>query len=218
MKTSTIASRGSKTATPYTLSGLNEIKRKAMTGRNPPKSGASIKSINTPTSGQPQAVSTSAPMTAAAFEELQVNKTKDAKPAEPVPVAAEPVPEAAATMEVAERVYIPPLTKMAALRDAKQHYIKASNGQLRSTDDLAETLDPVHPLDIVPLVQSLLELGANPYAHLNPGQQSMNMRNKLRGALRHGRITLDQVANVVPGYVERRRAMKEAQDQAKVDQ
>ena len=204
MKTSTIASRGSKT------------------GRNPPKSGASIKSINTPASGQPQAVSTSAPMTAAAFEELQVNKTKTktkvAKPTEPVPVAAEPVPEAAAVMVVAERMYIPSLTKMAALRDAKQHYIKASNGQLRSTDDLAEALDPVHPLDIVPLVQSLLELGANPYAHLNPGQQSMNMRNKLRGALRHGRITLDQVANVVPGYVERRRAMKEAQDQAKIAQ
>lgn len=63
-------------------------------------------------------------------------------------------------------------------------YVKGLNGQLRSDDDVATTLEVVKPENVVKLIMEVLGLTVNPYTHLNIGQQSMNLRNKLRGALR----------------------------------
>lgn len=63
-------------------------------------------------------------------------------------------------------------------------YKKGLNGQLRSDDEVARILEVVTPANTVKLLMQVLCLTENPYAHLNIGQQSMNLRNKLRGALR----------------------------------
>lgn len=86
-----------------------------------------------------------------------------------------------------------PQSKMAALRDAKKNYVKSATGQLRATDELAQALDAVPPHKVVPLAIELLQLPENPYGRLNVGQQSMNLRNKLRGAIRRNVLTIDQI-------------------------
>lgn len=86
-----------------------------------------------------------------------------------------------------------PQGKMDALRDAKKNYVKSATGQLRSTDELAEALDAVPPMNVIKLALQVLALDANPYERLNIGQQSMNLRNKLRGAIRHGQVSIADV-------------------------
>jgi hypothetical protein len=63
-------------------------------------------------------------------------------------------------------------------------YKKGLNGQLRSDDEVARILEVVKPETVGKLIMEVLLMETNPYAHLNIGQQSMNLRNKLRGALR----------------------------------
>ncbi len=63
-------------------------------------------------------------------------------------------------------------------------YTKGMTGQLRSNDDLAVALDAVPTDNVIALAMKALHLTVNPYAALNRGQQSMNLRNKLRGAIR----------------------------------
>lgn len=82
---------------------------------------------------------------------------------------------------------------MLALRTAVKNYVKAANGQPCCGDELA-SLCGAHPREtVVTALVAALGLGHNPYAHLNPGQQSMNLRNKARAALKSGLI---QVADV----------------------
>lgn len=91
-------------------------------------------------------------------------------------------------------------------------YVKGAHGQLRSNDALAQALDFVPPANIVKLAMLVLNEPTNKYSQLNIGQQSMNYRNRLRGALKanegtglevdlgeHGgkvRVTLDYVRHV----------------------
>ncbi len=75
-------------------------------------------------------------------------------------------------------------------------YVKGMTGQLRTTDELAEALDAVPPSNVIKLGLEVLGLESNPYEALNVGQQSMNLRNKMRGALRQGKITLEQVKSI----------------------
>lgn len=88
---------------------------------------------------------------------------------------------------------------MLALADRVKQgvYVKGVTGQLRSNDELAHILDGVTPNGVIQTAKAVLELDANPYSHLNVGQQSMNLRNKLRGSLRKGTITLDAIRNYV---------------------
>jgi len=72
-------------------------------------------------------------------------------------------------------------------------YVKSLTGQLRSTDPLATALDAVPPTSVIGLAMAALELTENPYSHLNVGQQSMNLRNKLRGAIKAGKVTIEQI-------------------------
>ena len=76
-------------------------------------------------------------------------------------------------------------------------YVKGVTGQLRSNDELAQVLDGVTPNGVIQTAKAVLELEVNPYTHLNVGQQSMNLRNKLRGSLRKGLITIDAIREYV---------------------
>ncbi len=89
-----------------------------------------------------------------------------------------------------------PQSKMSALRDAKKNYVKSATGLLRSNDELAQALDTVTATNVIPMALVLLKLEENPYARLNVGQQSMNLRNRLRGALKKGLVTIAQVIEV----------------------
>lgn len=86
-----------------------------------------------------------------------------------------------------------PQAKMVALRDAKKTYVKSATGALRTNDELAQALDAVPPTGVIRLALDVLALDANPYARLNVGQQSMNLRNKLRGAIKRGTVTIAQL-------------------------
>lgn len=87
---------------------------------------------------------------------------------------------------------------MLALVSARKSYVKAGNGILCSGDQLAvicgahsrdETVKALGTL----LFSKGLTAAVNPYLSLNPGQQSMNLRNKARHALKAGTITLADV-------------------------
>lgn len=88
---------------------------------------------------------------------------------------------------------------MLALADRVKQgvYVKSATGQLRSNDDLAQMLDGVTPNGVIQIAKAVLQLDVNPYSHLNVGQQSMNLRNKLRGALRKGVIELDAIHDYI---------------------
>ena len=127
--------------------------------------------------------------------------------------------EAAAAAAAAEQsgVYA---GSMLALRDARTRYVKAMNGRLRSTDDIATVFDAVEPQDVVTIALEALQLEYNPYLRLNIGQQSMNLRNKLRGALKKGIVTLDAIRQIRDdgGYtntVETRLAEAQAKREAR---
>lgn len=67
-------------------------------------------------------------------------------------------------------------------------YVKGTFGQMRCNDEIAQALDGVPTASVVVVCLEALGLTENPYFHLNYGQQSMNLRNKLRGAHRKPQI------------------------------
>jgi len=83
---------------------------------------------------------------------------------------------------------------MLALRRAVGGYVKAQNGQPCCGDTLALLCGQHTREAVVAGLIAALKLDSNPYAHLNPGQQSMNLRNKARAALRDGFLQLADVA------------------------
>lgn len=76
-------------------------------------------------------------------------------------------------------------------------YVKSTTGQLRSTDALAEALDAVPVMNVIALAKEVLGLDENPYSRLNTGQQSMNLRNKMRGAISKGTLTIETIKEVI---------------------
>lgn len=83
---------------------------------------------------------------------------------------------------------------MLALRRAVGGYVKAQNGQPCCGDTLAVLCGQHTREAVVAGLIAALKLDSNPYAHLNPGQQSMNLRNKARTALRDGFLQLADIA------------------------
>jgi hypothetical protein len=80
---------------------------------------------------------------------------------------------------------------MLALRKAAKHYVKGANGNPHCGDFLATALDGLTREQVVERLGKLLfakgiTTSVNPYTALNPGQQSMNLRNKARGAYLKG--------------------------------
>jgi hypothetical protein len=94
------------------------------------------------------------------------------------------------------RKYVGPMIALAA-KVAEGKYTKSTMGQLNCGDELARLLDCVPGHNIVELGRIVLELEVNPYINLNPGQQSMSMRNRLRGALKKNVITVEQLQKVI---------------------
>jgi len=90
-----------------------------------------------------------------------------------------------AAAEGTKRTYFGPMTALAE-RVKNGAYTKGMTGQLRSNDDLALALDAVPTDNVIKLALIALGLPGMPdkYAGLNRGQQSMNLRNRLRGALK----------------------------------
>jgi hypothetical protein len=86
---------------------------------------------------------------------------------------------------------------MLALRTAVKKYVVAPNGQPCCGDDLAEICGAYPREAVVAGLVAALGLGSNPYLHLNPGQQSMNLRNKARTALKNGVVTADQIRSAL---------------------
>lgn len=88
---------------------------------------------------------------------------------------------------------------MLALADRVKQgvYVKSATGQLRSNNELAQLLDAVPVVHVITLAKIVLELPENPYIQLNTGQQSMNLRNRMRGAIKKGTLTLDAIAECI---------------------
>lgn len=82
---------------------------------------------------------------------------------------------------------------MLALRAAAKSYTKPANGNPCCGDRLAEACGAYTREVVVKGLIAALNLPGNPYLHLNAGQQSMNLRNKTRQALKAGTVTLDQI-------------------------
>jgi hypothetical protein len=84
---------------------------------------------------------------------------------------------------------------MLALRERSKagHYVKGTNGNPHCGDAVADALQVLTRERVVQVCIKLLNLEGNPYLHLNPGQQSMNLRNKLRHAVKNGFVSADAV-------------------------
>jgi len=82
---------------------------------------------------------------------------------------------------------------MLALVSARKNYVQAANGILCNGDPLAMLCGKYTREQVVASLGRLLfdkglTTSVNPYIALNPGQQSMNLRNKARHALKAGII------------------------------
>jgi hypothetical protein len=82
---------------------------------------------------------------------------------------------------------------MCALKAARKTYVKAANGILCNGSPLALLCGQHKREVVVAALIAALDLPGNPYLTLNPGQQSMNLRNKARHAISEGRLSLNRV-------------------------
>lgn len=82
---------------------------------------------------------------------------------------------------------------MLALRTASVHYVKGANGNPHTVDNLAFALEALDRATVCRVLMAAMKIERNPYAHLNPGQQSMNLRNKARGQFKAGTLTMVEV-------------------------
>ena len=91
---------------------------------------------------------------------------------------------------------------MLALRERSKAgaYVKGANGNPHCNDAVAQAFSALTREQVVAACLQLLELGYNPYASLNPGQQSMNLRNKLRHQYKNGMISASRLARVVASF------------------
>lgn len=94
---------------------------------------------------------------------------------------------------------------MRALRDRVKagKYTKAANGQPSCGDDVAQVLGALEPAEVIKACMIAMDI-ANPYLALNIGQQSMNLRNKLRGQLKRGEIGMGVLREAVEVVMENR--------------
>jgi len=94
---------------------------------------------------------------------------------------------------------------MKALRDRVKagKYTKAANGQPSCGDEVAQTLGALEPTEVIKACMIAMDI-ANPYLNLNIGQQSMNLRNKLRGQLKRGEIGMGVLREAVEVVIEGR--------------
>ena len=82
---------------------------------------------------------------------------------------------------------------MIALKTARLSYVKAANGIACNGDRLATLCGAHERKDTVAALILAMGLEGNPYKHLNPGQQSMNLRNKARHAIANGMLSFEAI-------------------------
>lgn len=80
---------------------------------------------------------------------------------------------------------------MLALKSARVHYVKGTNGQPHCNDPIGQFFQAFKREDVVEVCMKALGHTRNKYASLNPGQQSMNYRNSVRGAMKRGELTME---------------------------
>jgi hypothetical protein len=85
-------------------------------------------------------------------------------------------------------------------------YMKMPNGQPANGDEVATALGNLEPLEVVKALMIAFDHTANIYGHLNVGQQSMNYRNKFRGALKRGELGMGVLREAVEVVLEARPA------------
>lgn len=92
---------------------------------------------------------------------------------------------------------------MLALRERSKagHYVKGTNGNPHCGDAVADALQVLPREMVVRVCIKLLNLEGNPYLHLNAGQQSMNLRNKLRHAVKNGFVSAETVRTTANQYI-----------------
>jgi len=88
---------------------------------------------------------------------------------------------------------------MLALRERllQGAYKKMPNGQPANGDQVATALGSLTPAQVISACIAAMALPSNPYLHLNIGQQSMNLRNKLRGCLKRGEFGFGVVREAI---------------------
>jgi len=82
---------------------------------------------------------------------------------------------------------------MLALRQAALAYVTPKNGNPCNGDALATACGNYERAVVVEALIKAMALDGNPYLHLNPGQQSMNLRNKARARITAGTLTIAEV-------------------------
>lgn len=82
---------------------------------------------------------------------------------------------------------------MLALRTAVKKYVKAPNGRPCCGDEVATLCGEYSRETVVAALIAAMGLGHNPYMHLNPGQQSMNLRNKARAQVKAGALQIGEI-------------------------
>lgn len=97
---------------------------------------------------------------------------------------------------------------MLALRQRLKNgvYQKAANGQPSCGDEVAQVLGQLEPKEVIQACLVAMDLDNNPYLHLNIGQQSMNLRNKLRGIMKRGELGMGVLREAVEVVLEKRPA------------
>lgn len=83
--------------------------------------------------------------------------------------------------------------RMLALVAARKSYVRGKNGNQHTGDFIGTCFEVLPREQVVETCVEILSLPGNPYPRLNPGQQSMNLRNRVRGALQRGEITVEQI-------------------------
>jgi hypothetical protein len=132
----------------------------------------------------------------------------------PAPADAAPAPTQAAPAPATGKT--PAIGPMRGLRERLKQgaYQKMPNGQPANGDEVATALGNLEPLEVVKALMIAFDHTANIYGHLNVGQQSMNYRNKFRGALKRGELGMGVLREAVEVILEQRPAPAPAQTPA----
>lgn len=99
-----------------------------------------------------------------------------------------------------------PISPMRGLRERLKAgaYMKMPNGQPANGDEVATVLGNLEPLEVVKALMIAFDHKSNFYGHLNVGQQSMNYRNKFRGALKRGELGMGVLREAVEVVLDSR--------------
>jgi hypothetical protein len=87
------------------------------------------------------------------------------------------------------------------LRRFAAHYVPAKNASGATTkicgDSLSQLLLSLEPEQVSLVAAAVLDLPADKYDHLNPGQVRMNWGNRLRAAIKKDNVSYEDVAEQV---------------------